>query len=40
MTRAPRALIARGRTIVQFERFGCALDHTVGANVPVGHDAA
>src|SRR5262249_2940971 len=33
MTRAPRAWVARGCTIVQFGRFDCALDHTVGPNV-------
>src|SRR5215831_18506788 len=36
MTRAPRAFFARGRTIVQFGRSDCALDHTVGPNVGVG----
>jgi len=34
MARAPRARIARKNTIVQFERSGCALDHTLGPDIP------
>src|SRR5262249_21335154 len=40
MTRAPRACVARGCTIVQFGRFDCALDHTVGPNVTLGNVGA
>jgi len=35
MARAPRARIARRHTIVEFERSGCALDHTLDSNNPL-----